>query len=62
MFADPLAVTIPDPDHSLGEERLIIFGRPGGDRRWDLVPLLGAVLLGRIDERTNHRGFSLDQH
>lgn len=26
MFGDPLASTIPDPEHSLSEERLIIFG------------------------------------
>ena len=26
VFADPLSATVPDPDHSLGEERLIIFG------------------------------------
>lgn len=25
-FGDPFAVTIPDPDHSLHEERQIIFG------------------------------------
>lgn len=26
IFGDPLASTVPDPDHSLGEARLIIFG------------------------------------
>lgn len=26
VFADPLSATVPDPDHSLGEARLIIFG------------------------------------
>lgn len=25
-FADPLSVTKPDPRHSLGEERLVLFG------------------------------------
>lgn len=27
VFGDPLAGTIPDPDHSIGEERLITIGR-----------------------------------
>ena len=27
VFGDPLAGTIPDPDHSLGEERLITMGQ-----------------------------------
>lgn len=26
VFADPLSSTFPDPGHSLGEERLVIFG------------------------------------
>ena len=27
VFADPLSVTIPDPDHSEEEERLLLLGR-----------------------------------
>jgi len=27
VFGDPLAATIPDPDHSVGEERLITMGQ-----------------------------------
>ena len=26
VFRDPLSTTVVDPDHSLGEERLVIFG------------------------------------
>jgi len=26
VFRDPLSLTIPDPDHSIGEERLLILG------------------------------------
>lgn len=26
VFADPLAITFPDPDHSHGEHRLLTFG------------------------------------
>jgi uncharacterized DUF497 family protein len=27
VFGDPLAATIPDPDHSIGEERLLTMGQ-----------------------------------
>jgi len=27
VFGDPLASTIPDPDHSIGEERLLTMGQ-----------------------------------
>lgn len=27
VFGDPLAATIPDPDHSIGEERFITMGQ-----------------------------------
>lgn len=26
VFSDPLAFTFPDPDHSIGEERMLTFG------------------------------------
>jgi len=26
VFADPLAITFPDPDHSVGERRSLTFG------------------------------------
>lgn len=26
MFGDPLAITFPDPDHSLDEQRFVTFG------------------------------------
>lgn len=26
VFGDPLALTFPDPDHSIGEERFLMFG------------------------------------
>lgn len=32
VFGDPLAVTIPDPDHSIGEERLLTMGHSGTAR------------------------------
>ena len=32
MFGDPLSLTIPDPDHSEGEERMLILGASAADR------------------------------
>lgn len=32
VFFDPLAETIPDPDHSLGENRFLTMGRSSGGR------------------------------
>ncbi len=26
VFGDPLSITIPDPDHAVGEERFVIIG------------------------------------
>ena len=32
VFGDPLSITYPDPDHSIGEERYITFGRSASGR------------------------------
>lgn len=32
MFADPLSITFPDPEHSIGEERLVIIGQSANGR------------------------------
>ncbi len=32
VFGDPLAASIPDPDHSEGEERLVTMGYSSGNR------------------------------
>ena len=31
VFADPHSLTIPDPDHSVGEERFVLIGHPSAD-------------------------------
>ena len=31
-FADPLSITVPDPDHSAAEERFVLIGRSLKDR------------------------------
>jgi hypothetical protein len=36
VFGDPLSITIPDPDHSLDEERFVIVGM-SGERRLLIV-------------------------
>jgi uncharacterized DUF497 family protein len=41
VFADPLSSTFPDPEHSLGEERFVIFG----------LSHLGRVLAVMYSER-----------
>lgn len=32
VFGDPLTATIPDPDHSIGEERVITMGQSSNGR------------------------------
>ena len=32
VFGDPLSSTAPDPDHSLGEDRFVIFGKSSNER------------------------------
>jgi len=43
-FGDPLSLTVPDPDHSAGEERFVLLGRSVGQR------LLVVVHLERADD------------
>ncbi|MFY9821885.1 MAG: BrnT family toxin [Thermoanaerobaculia bacterium] len=52
VFYDPLATTLPDPDHSVGEVRLITFGYSSRERllvvahteRDDAIRLISARL------------------
>ena len=32
VFSDPLAILLPDPDHSEGEERFLVLGMSSGQR------------------------------
>lgn len=34
VFADPLSLTIPDPDHSEREERMLLLGTSGSGGCW----------------------------
>jgi hypothetical protein len=50
VFGDPLSITIPDPDHAIGEERFVIIGMSSKPRllivvhtvRGDRVRLISA--------------------
>ena len=44
VFGDPLSVTIPDPDHSLDEERFLIIGQSQQ----------GRLLIVAFAEREDH--------
>jgi len=43
-FGDPLSITITDPGHSIGEERLLLVGQSAGGR------LLVVAHLEHVDE------------
>ena len=59
-FADPLSLTIPDPDHSVGEERFILIGQSVRRRlvvvahveRGDLIRIISARLATRRERKT----------
>jgi len=59
IFADPLFLTFPDPDHSIGENRLIIMGESSEGRllvvafaeRGEVVRLISARPATRRERR-----------
>jgi uncharacterized DUF497 family protein len=59
-FADPLSLTIPDPDHSVGEERFVLIGQSERRRlvvvahveRGELIRIISARLATRRERRT----------
>ena len=59
-FGDPLSITIPDPDHSVGEERWLLVGHSGAGRllvvahteRGDEIRLINARLATRRERDT----------
>ena len=59
-FGDPLSITIPDPDHSVGEERLLLVGQSARGRllvvahteRDDEIRLINARLATRRERET----------
>jgi uncharacterized DUF497 family protein len=63
-FGDPLSLTIPDPDHSVEEDRLILLGQTYLGRivvvvhveRGETVRLISARLATRNERRTYEEG------
>jgi uncharacterized DUF497 family protein len=59
-FADPHSVTIPDPDHSISEERFVLLGQSDRRRlvvvahveRGDLIRIISARLASRRERKT----------
>jgi uncharacterized protein len=59
-FADPLSTTIPDPDHSVGEERFVLMGLSDRQRllvvahleHGDLIRIISARLASRRERKT----------
>jgi len=59
-FADPHSITIPDPDHSTDEDRLVLIGRSAVQRllvvvhleRGERIRLISARLAARRERRT----------
>ena len=59
-FADPLSITIPDPDHSVGEARFVLIGQSDRHRRvvvahverGDLIRIISARLASRHERKT----------
>ena len=45
VFADPFSITIPDPDHAVGEERFVIIGM---SRERKLLVVIHTVRGARI--------------
>jgi len=64
VFLDPLALTFPDPDHSMGEEREITIGRSSKQqvvfvshcRRGDRVRIIGARKTTRGERKRYEEG------
>ena len=64
VFLDPLALTFPDPDHSLGEEREITIGRSSRQqvvfvshcRRGDRVRIISARKTTRGERQQYEEG------
>ena len=63
-FGDPLSLTIPDPDHSVGEQRFLLLGRSDRGRllivahteRGDDVRIISARPASRSERRQYEEG------
>lgn len=64
VFADPLSMTFPDPDHSIGESRYVIIGASVTEQllvvahteRGDTIRLISARLATRQERKFYEEG------
>jgi uncharacterized protein len=64
VFADPLSITVPDPDHSVGENRYVIVGQSHRGRpiivshaeRRERIRLINARELTRTERNAYEEG------
>jgi uncharacterized DUF497 family protein len=61
VFADVLSATIPDPDHSIGEQRFITLGMSHGRRLLVVVHTEAGdrlrIISARLAERKERRSY-----
>lgn len=65
-FGDPLSVVLPDPRHSIGEERFVLFGRSDRTRlmtvmyteRGEEIRIISARLMTPREKREYAEGIS----
>lgn len=55
IFSDPLAITFPDPDHSMEEERVLTFGMSNQGRLLAVISTERSDTLRIISARTTTR-------
>ena len=55
VFSDPLAITFPDPDHSVDEERVLTFGMSNQGRLLAVISTDQSDTLQIISARTTTR-------
>jgi uncharacterized protein len=55
VFSDPLAITFPDPDHSVDEERVLTFGMSNQGRLLAVISTDQSDTLRIISARTTTR-------
>jgi uncharacterized DUF497 family protein len=64
VFADPLSLSVPDPDHSLREQRFLLLGRSAHDRllvvihadRGERIRIISARPATRRERETYEEG------
>ena len=63
VFDDPLSITVPDPDHSIDEERFVIVGMSSERSLLVVVHTIRGERIRLISARsaTNHEKFNYEE-